>query len=226
MSENKQDKGFWTFGRIIMGFILIYTVGAIWLYKSTNTWEDRGSFGDMFGSLNALFSALALGAVIYTTNLQRQDLKLQKEMQETQLKELKAQAKSSEKSAEQLEEQQRLLNFQIAQETVLNFINLKNKIIQDLQASKSSNRINTDGYEAFTDVYNRDKTNPVLKKYFQIYFYTLQYITDSKLDDKQKTILGDILSINTHEMESAILYDHSEKNNNQHRSLLLTKYKI
>ena len=38
----------------------------------------RGTFGDMFGALNALFSALAFACVFYTLLLQRRDLELQR----------------------------------------------------------------------------------------------------------------------------------------------------
>ena len=38
---------------------------------------DRGSFGDMFGGLNALFTGLAFAGVIYTMILQPEDLKQQ-----------------------------------------------------------------------------------------------------------------------------------------------------
>jgi hypothetical protein len=42
----------------------------------------RGTFGDMFGALNAFFSALAFFCVFYAMMLQRQDLALQKKQLE------------------------------------------------------------------------------------------------------------------------------------------------
>ena len=46
--------------------------------------DERGMFGDMFGSVNALFSGFALAGIIYTIWLQRKELKLQrKELRET-----------------------------------------------------------------------------------------------------------------------------------------------
>ncbi|WP_340121966.1 type II toxin-antitoxin system HicB family antitoxin [Methylobacter svalbardensis] len=42
------------------------------------SWEERGQFGDLFGSVNALFSGLAFVALIYTIHLQRQELSLQR----------------------------------------------------------------------------------------------------------------------------------------------------
>ena len=40
--------------------------------------QDKGAFGDLFGSLNALFSGLAFAGLIYTIYLQRQELELQR----------------------------------------------------------------------------------------------------------------------------------------------------
>ena len=46
-----------------------------------NTWEQRSQFGEMFGSVNTLFSGLAFAGVIYTILLQRHELELQRESQ-------------------------------------------------------------------------------------------------------------------------------------------------
>ena len=46
-----------------------------------NNWEARSQFGEMFGSVNTLFSGLAFAGVIYTILLQRHELELQRESQ-------------------------------------------------------------------------------------------------------------------------------------------------
>ena len=45
-------------------------------------WQDRSNFGEMFGSVNTLFSGLAFAGVIYTILLQRHELESQRESQE------------------------------------------------------------------------------------------------------------------------------------------------
>lgn len=40
--------------------------------------NKRGTFGDQFGAVNALFSGLAFAGLIYTIILQRRDLELQR----------------------------------------------------------------------------------------------------------------------------------------------------
>lgn len=65
---------------IIAGFVVI----SLWLTAPFlvqlffSSWSERGQFGDLFGSVNALFSGLAFVGLIYTIHLQRQELVLQR----------------------------------------------------------------------------------------------------------------------------------------------------
>lgn len=65
---------------IVVGLIVI----ALWiftpflLHNHFEDWAKSGQFGDLFGSVNALFSGLAFVALIYTIHLQRQELALQR----------------------------------------------------------------------------------------------------------------------------------------------------
>ena len=52
---------------------------------------DRGTFGDMYGAFNALFSALAYVVVVYAIFLQREDIRLQREEVELTRRELEGQ---------------------------------------------------------------------------------------------------------------------------------------
>lgn len=53
-------------------------------------WQTRGQFGDMFGSINALFSGLAFVLLIFTIWQQRQELELQREELKLQREEMAA----------------------------------------------------------------------------------------------------------------------------------------
>ena len=67
--------------------------------------SERGTFGDSFGSINALFSGIALAGIIYTIHLQRKELGLQrKELQENR-KELARTARAQENSEKALRKQ-------------------------------------------------------------------------------------------------------------------------
>lgn len=62
----------------------------------------RGQFGDLFGSINALFSGLAFAGVIVAILLQREELKLQREELAANRAELQRAATAQEKSREAL----------------------------------------------------------------------------------------------------------------------------
>lgn len=67
---------------------------------------DRGTFGDMFGAVNALFSGLAFAGIIYTILLQRRELELQRE-------ELRATRGEMARAASAQENSQRALELQV-----------------------------------------------------------------------------------------------------------------
>lgn len=67
----------------IIGIVSVVIIVGLWVFTYYNLkgvpHEDRGTFGDMFGSVNALFSGLAFAGIIFTILLQRKELKLQRE---------------------------------------------------------------------------------------------------------------------------------------------------
>lgn len=58
---------------------------AVWLasfvliYFCIDGWNVRGQFGDLFGSVNALFSGLAFAGLIITIRQQHKDLEYQRQ---------------------------------------------------------------------------------------------------------------------------------------------------
>lgn len=57
---------------VFIALALIVAYGFI-IYFRIGRWEDRSSFGEMFGAIDALFSGLALAGVLYTIHLQRKE---------------------------------------------------------------------------------------------------------------------------------------------------------
>jgi len=86
---------------IIYGFVVIYTLPD---------WPERGTFGDMFGAINALFSGLALAGIILAIFLQKQELELQRHELELTRQELARTAEAQEQSREALRTQAYTLN--------------------------------------------------------------------------------------------------------------------
>jgi len=62
------------FGWLILAVIMVWAVFNIAVWVCLPSWSERGQFGDMFGGVNALFSALAFAAVAYAILLQRNQL--------------------------------------------------------------------------------------------------------------------------------------------------------
>lgn len=88
---------------LIIISIQIFT--GILIYFSFDKWSARGTFGDMFGAVNSLFSGLALAGIVYAIFLQRRDLKIQRDDLELTRKELERSADAQEYSTQILKRQ-------------------------------------------------------------------------------------------------------------------------
>jgi hypothetical protein len=113
-------------------FLLVAVVIVLWLatpfvvsslYKPPT---EAGPFGDLFGSINALFSGLAFAGLIYAILLQRRELELQRlELQATR-EEMKLARSEAERSASAQEAAARLSAITILVEHHRSQINLIN----------------------------------------------------------------------------------------------------
>ena len=112
----------------IIPLLIIVFLGLYYLYFRNHTLEERGTFGDMFGAANALFSGLALAGIIISIRMQSRELELQREELTETRKELKRSASAQEKSeralTKQLESMQMTARLN-ALNTLINF-NIKN----------------------------------------------------------------------------------------------------
>ena len=87
--------------------------------------ETAGLFGDSFGAVNALISALAFAGVIVTFRLQRKELDLQRHELNLQYQELKAQR-------DEFAQQNMTLKLQRFENTFFNMMQLQQQIVNDL----------------------------------------------------------------------------------------------
>ena len=90
---------------IIIGIVLIWALSGVLTMIYLDEWSDRGTFGDLFGAINSLFSGLALAGLIYSIYGSRQEIQLQREEIELNRKELIKSRKTQEKSEKSLEAQ-------------------------------------------------------------------------------------------------------------------------
>ncbi|MDB2389424.1 hypothetical protein N9W02_03350 [Flavobacteriaceae bacterium] len=94
-----------TLSYIIIGIVLIWALSGVLTMIYLDEWSDRGTFGDLFGAINSLFSGLALAGLIYSIYGSRQEIQLQREEIELNRKELIKSRKTQEKSEKSLEAQ-------------------------------------------------------------------------------------------------------------------------
>lgn len=74
---------------LIVGVIAAWIFTFLAVYASPlETWTERGQFGDLFGSLNSLFSGLAFAGFFFTIRLQQQQLEKQEAQLDLQREEL------------------------------------------------------------------------------------------------------------------------------------------
>lgn len=94
--------------------------------------NERGTFGDQFGVVNALFSGLAFAGLIYTIILQRHDLKLQRRDLRLQREELALTRKEMEEQTAEFEKQNETLKIQRFENTFFNMMSQFQEVVNNL----------------------------------------------------------------------------------------------
>ncbi|MDQ8022208.1 MAG: putative phage abortive infection protein [Moraxellaceae bacterium] len=110
---------------LLLAAIVVIAVwaGSGWLlYPDT---EHRGTFGDMFGAVNSLFSGLAFAALVYTVWMQRTELALQRE--ELSLTRVELQGQKAE-----MAEQNATLTLQRFENTFFELVKVHGQIVDGL----------------------------------------------------------------------------------------------
>ncbi len=117
--------------------------------------EIKGLFGDSFGAVNALVSALAFAGVIVSLYLQRKDLKLQRHDLKLQREELEMTRKEMEKQTEQYEVQNKTLRVQRFENTFFQMLSQYQEVVNSLSYSYQRNgeRITLEGRDIFMNAY-------------------------------------------------------------------------
>lgn len=150
-SAHRRDFG--GFRTILIVFSLI---SAIWIISAWVLYDDpnRGTFGDMFGAINSLFSGLALTALVFAGIQQRKEIELQRyeigftrnEMTEQRL-ELKKQTATA-------EEQLSIARRQASEATFFQILNLLDRNVDSLTFRTDQNQIVV-GRKVFPLIYDQ-----------------------------------------------------------------------
>jgi hypothetical protein len=120
--------------RWILPLGVVFLVVALWGTSGflLIEMEDRGTFGDMFGAINALFSGLAFSGVVFAILLQRKELELQRKELELTRNELSGQKN-------EMELQNKTLLKQSFENTFFQLLRLQQEIVNSIDLRKSGN---------------------------------------------------------------------------------------
>ena len=124
MTKKTEDKEYWIW---IIGSLFVVLILGLWYYSYCQLKDldpnVRGTFGDMFGSVNAIYSGLAFAGIIFTILLQRKELRYQRE----ELKETR----------QEFITQNKTLKAQRFENTFFNLVSLHNQIVNDIDYNKT-----------------------------------------------------------------------------------------
>jgi len=154
MTEEKKDTSPWPqLAKLFAVVIFLWILTWILLSNFIDTPEERGLFGDQFGSINALFSGLAFAGIVLTIYLQKRELELQRKELELTRKELKGQKEQLEAQNKTLMLQHKTLKHQNFENTFFQLLNLHSQIVEVMIFEISKERISK-GRDCFFHWYN------------------------------------------------------------------------
>lgn len=120
------------------GWLLLLWFAIIFIWAASG-WvlfseKERGTFGDMFGAVNALFSGLAFATLIYTAWMQREELALQRE-------ELAATRTELEGQKIQLSEQTATFALQRFEDSLFALLRTQGEIVSSMQVADGAGNV-------------------------------------------------------------------------------------
>ena len=139
-------------GGVIFFFLL--NLSMIFFVPGENT---RGTFGDQFGAVNALFSGLAFAGLIYTIILQHRDLEIQRHDLKLQREEIALNRREMEEQTAEFEKQNETLKIQRFENTFFNMLSQFQEVVNSLSVKAKVKReiVDLDGREIFQTLFER-----------------------------------------------------------------------
>ncbi len=216
--------------RLSWCWLLIVGVIVLWLaawYLTTvfiQSPQERGTFGDMFGSVNSLFAGLAFAGLLFAIFLQRKELELQRQ----ELQEARVQYR---RQADQLEAPARTISKQRFEDTFFRMLDILKKQVGEVTTHCNASSGEVTGYDALACIYSEFKEtydqfheerepsghsreqnaltlilqqHPQLLNYFGTLVHTLSLL--EKSDIRDKIFYGTFLSAQLQRHEKLLLF--------------------
>ena len=164
---------------IMLALVLFLFVANLCLIYTGLGPNERGTFGDQFGAVNALFSGLAFTGLIYTIILQRKDLKLQRI-------DLRQQRKEMEQQTAEFEKQNETLRIQRFENTFFNMLSQFQEVVNNLNNRYRNYRLDYDfsGREVFVNTFEDAPIIVDIDHYFRLFYRILKFVKDTPLVTK------------------------------------------
>ncbi len=132
---------------LLYGLASYFLLPLLLVYSNTDT-QKIGQFGDVFGALNALFSAFAFAVLIFTMFLQRRELALQREELEHTRNEIRGQK-------EQLQAQNLTMQRQVFESSFFALLGAYQDIVRMLDVRKLDGTLIRQGRDCFEYFFSR-----------------------------------------------------------------------
>jgi hypothetical protein len=190
---------------ILVGIFIVWAMSGLFIYRLGVA--ERGVFGDMFGAVNALFSGMAFGTLIYTAWLQKEELALQRRELTLTREELKGQKKAIELQTETFELQRfesTFFSLMAAQRSIVEAMEIRDHtgvwssvdcfkdLYIRLQEVHSRDGIHAQGQGnvlvgvrgVYESVYNQFEFS--LGHYFRHLYHIIKFINESNVQNKKR----------------------------------------
>ena len=194
MARQIRRADYWLVAFLIVVLWLAVSV-ALYIWKG----KDAGAIGDIFGAVNALFSGLAFGGLIFAILLQREELELQRnELRDTR---------------REFETQNKTLATQLFENTFFQLLRSHHDIVRALEMGSGDNR--AAGRVCFDRLFNdmdriyknwQSVQSPppqaqyawgpyetmygshewLLGHYFRQLYHIIKFVNDSQIEDKRR----------------------------------------
>lgn len=195
----------WIFAAVATGIaILIWLCLPAVLTGSYNTISEKGAYGDTYGTVNALFTALAFVGVITTILLQRKELTLQRQELKLTREELAGQKKQLQIQSDTFKQQRfentffELLRVHIDIVSALSSsdgmgrnesrgrecLARQKRILRSEYMKFSEENVSTPIDEAFEVLYKNYP--PHLGHYFRQLYHIVNFVDKSEIEEKQR----------------------------------------
>ena len=118
---------------MLFALLCVFCIMALFAFIVINaleTWEQRGQFGDLFGTVNAFFSGLAFVGLIITIRQQHKDLEYQRQAIEQTNQEMQSQT-------DEFNKQNETMKIERFENTLFKMLEVQQSIVNDLYAADS-----------------------------------------------------------------------------------------